>query len=65
MGNRKPFKTHNTLGNPLCPCCGSNPRNRDKVKCGRCERENRLIQWDRLQDSVREELRRLGLSDGE
>lgn len=53
------FKSHNTLGMPLCPCCGGNPRQIGRVKCARCQREQRAIQWDRLTDDTKEEVRTL------
>jgi len=56
---KPPFKTHNTLGKPLCPCCGSNPRTPTVLKCGRCQREGRAVQWDRVDESVKDELRRI------
>lgn len=52
------FKSHNTLGLPLCPCCGHNPRTVNRAKCGRCEREGRPIQWDRLGADVQKHLRK-------
>jgi tRNA(Ile2) C34 agmatinyltransferase TiaS len=48
----KPFKTHNALGKPLCPACGSNPRKLGRLKCGRCQRENRPIQWDMILQKI-------------
>lgn len=55
------FKAYNTLGKPLCPCCGSNPRSRDAIRCGRCLRENRSIRWDRLCVVSRANLALLGV----
>lgn len=43
------FKAHNSIGKPLCPCCGRNPRTPSQLKCGRCEREKMPVQWDRLE----------------
>jgi|GEM_PF-4305800 len=48
---RNPFKSHNSLGRPICAACGSNPRSPVRPLCGKCIRDCRPIQWDRL-DSV-------------
>lgn len=53
------FKTHNTLGKPLCLCCGHNPRKPDRLKCGRCEREMRAVRWSRLEPTASDEAMRI------
>lgn len=47
---KKKFKTHDTLGRPLCRACGRNPRRPDIMKCGRCVRVGNPVQWDWITD---------------
>jgi hypothetical protein len=43
-----PFiKKRNAAGKPLCLACGHNPRKPSRLKCRRCEREDRPIPADR------------------
>jgi len=62
---RRPFKAYNSLGKPLCPACGGNPRAVGRVRCGRCEREGRAIQWRRLPPETLAMLRTMGLTPPE
>lgn len=57
----KTIRSHNSIGKPLCPCCGSNPRKPTLPKCGRCHRQSRPIRWDRLDPTTTDLIRKAEL----
>lgn len=63
VAKRRLFKAYSDSGKPLCQGCGTNPRNPQRAKCGRCEREGRAIQWHRANVVARAQLGMLGLSE--
>jgi predicted amidophosphoribosyltransferase len=40
---KRKYKSHNSLGKPLCQACGRNPTKHQFLRCGRCLREDRPV----------------------
>jgi len=62
---RNPFKARNAGGKPICAACGSNARSPVRPLCGRCIRDCRPIQWDRLDSATKVVIEKLVDLQGE